>query len=98
MTRLHKYTFTVTLWTTDGVSSPDAMMEIFVKDAAAHAAGEYQYLDVELHDRATCPTSFDVLADKPRWPSEKRDESAYWTKRDEWIDKVCETRLANSRA
>lgn len=86
--RLHKYTYTVTVFTTDGNSSPDAFAETI---EALTPFSDYRHVTCELQNRATCPESRTIdVPPMPVFPSgaDKRQEMAYFDRQDEWVDAV----------
>ena len=84
MTRMHKYTFTVDLYTTDGYRSPDDFAQAIEQLPFGQ---QYAHVDATLQDRATCPQSRDVDAPPvPEWPADERQRAQYYNRLDERRD------------
>lgn len=90
--RLHRYDYTVTLWTTDGASSPDDLIATILRDGQDKLPlDHYHHVEETLHDRATCPIGSTDVPERPKYPGDQRDKgalAAYWEARDRWIDAV----------
>jgi hypothetical protein len=88
--RLHKYMYLVTVYTTDGNTSPDGFSEAV---EALTPFKDYRHITCELQDRAACPESRDIDAPAmPAYPTGEsrgsRAELDYFSRSDAWRDAV----------